>query len=75
MKHLFNLKVKYYGQNNLFIVKSILSIGVVVGVTAFQLGGPCSIPGGVRNFKFYPGTGCVSFVFCPVLSPPVALTF
>ena len=36
--------------------------------------GPGSIPGGVRNFNFSPEIGCVSFVFCPVLSPAEALT-
>ena len=38
-------------------------------VPAFQPGGPGSISGGVRNFSFYPGTGCVLFVcilFCVV---------
>ena len=28
----------------------------------------------LRNFHFYPWTGCMSFVFCPVLSLTVALT-
>ena len=36
--------------------------GVVGRVPAFQPGGPGSIPGGVRNFNFCPGIGCVSFV-------------
>ena len=36
--------------------------GVVGRVPAFQPGGPGSIPGGVRNFKFCPGIGCVSFI-------------
>ena len=38
--------------------------GVTGRVPAFQLGrgGSGSIPGGVRNFNFYPGNGCVSFV-------------
>ena len=31
-------------------------------VPAFQPGGPGSIPGGVKNFNFCPGIGCVSFV-------------
>ena len=31
-------------------------------VPAFQHGGPGSLPGGVRNFNFCPGIGCVSFV-------------
>ena len=35
---------------------------VVGRVPAFQPGGPGSIPGGVRNFNFCPGIGCVSFV-------------
>ena len=35
--------------------------GVVSRVPAFQPGGPCSIPGGVRNFNSYPGIKCVSF--------------
>ena len=48
--------------------------GVVARVPAFQPGGPGSIPGGVRNFNFCPWIGCVSFVFCPVLSPAEALT-
>ena len=33
----------------------------VGGVPVFQPGGPGAIPGG----NFYPGTECVSFVFCP----------
>ena len=47
--------------------------GMVGRVAVIQLGG-------IRNFYFYSGTGCVSFifcplsVFCPVLSPTVALT-
>ena len=48
--------------------------GVVGGVPAFQTGGPGSIPGGVRNFYFYHVLGCMSFVFCPVLSLALALT-
>ena len=48
-------------------------------VPAIQLGDPGSILGGVRNFNFYPGTGCVCplFVFCPVLydgGPDIVLT-
>ena len=31
-------------------------------VPAFQPGGPGSIPGGARNFNFYPGIGYVSFI-------------
>ena len=34
-----------------------------------------SIPSGVRNFYFCPGIGCMSFVFCPVLSSAKAHTF
>ena len=36
--------------------------GVVGRVTAFQPGGPGSVPDWVRNFNFCPGIGCVSFV-------------
>ena len=36
--------------------------GVVGRVASFQPGGPGSIYGGVRNFNFCPGIGCVSFV-------------
>ena len=36
--------------------------GVVGSVTVFQPDGPAWIPGGIRSFKFYSGTGCVSFV-------------
>ena len=35
---------------------------VVGRVHAFQLGGPGGITGGVRNFNFCSGIGCVSFV-------------
>ena len=49
--------------------------GVVGRVTAFQLGGPKSILRDVGDLNLYPRTGCVSFVFCPVLSVAVALTF
>ena len=78
-------KVREYGQNiqNLMkmkyltnVVIEILSIrrrGVVGRVPAFQLGDPGMIPGGFRNFNFCPGIGCVSFVFCPLLSPAEAL--
>ena len=41
--------------------------GVVGRVPAFQPG-LGSIPGGVRNFNFCSGIGCMSFVLCPVLS-------
>ena len=37
-------------------------------VPAFQPSGQDSVPGKVRDFNLYPGIGCVSFVFCPVLS-------
>ena len=37
-------------------------------VPALQPGGPGSIPGGVRNFNFYPGIGCVCVSFVCVLS-------
>ena len=53
--------------------------GVVGRVPAFQPGGPGLIPGGVRNFNFCPGIGCVSFVCvisCVVFggSPDIVLT-
>ena len=86
---------------------SIHRYGVVGRIPVLQPGGPGLIPDGLRNFNFYPGTGCVSFVcvlswqwlwhsaehrlqgdlpsciclilwsfvFCPVLSLAVALTF
>ena len=50
--------------------------GVVGRIPAFQLCAPGSIPGGVRDFNLYPGTGCVYFyLFCLVLSLAVALSF
>ena len=45
-----------------FILLLIRRRGVVGRVPAFQPGGPCSIPGGVRNFNFCLGIGSVSFV-------------
>ena len=51
--------------------------GVVCWVSTFQPGGPGSIPGGVRNFNFYPGTGCVLCVLSDVVSggdPDIVLT-
>ena len=42
--------------------------------SAFQFGGPGSIPGKVRDFKVHPGTGVCPHVFCPVLSLAVALS-
>ena len=36
--------------------------GVVGRVPTFQPAGPGLIPGGVRNFNFCPGIGCVSFI-------------
>ena len=53
------------------------SCDLVGRIPAIEPGGPGSIPGGVRDFNFYPGTGCVSFAFCPVLSgggPDILLT-
>ena len=48
-------------------------------VIAFQPGALGSILGGVRDYKLYSGTECVSYralsVFCHVLSLAVALTF
>ena len=37
--------------------------GVVGRIPAFQLCAPGSIPGRVRDFNLYPGTGCVYFLF------------
>ena len=37
--------------------------GVVGRVPAYHPGGPGSTPSGVKNFNFYPVTGCASF-FC-----------
>ena len=48
---------------------------VMVIIPAVQPGGPGSIIDGVRQFNLYPGIWYVSFVFCPVLSLAVALTF
>ena len=42
--------------------KKVHRRGVVGRVPDFQSGDSSSIPGGVRNFYFYPGTGRVSFV-------------
>ena len=49
--------------------------GMVDRVPAFQPGCLGSIPGRVRDFNLYLGTGCVSFVFCPMWSLAVILTF
>ena len=49
--------------------------GMVGRVPIFQTDGPGSTPVEVRNFDFYPVTGCLSSVFCPVLSLAVVLTF
>ena len=49
--------------------------GVVGRVSVFHPGCPGSIPGAVRNFSFYSGTECVSFVLCPMLSLAVPLSF
>ena len=37
--------------------------GVVGRISAFQPDGPAGIPGGIRNFNFYPGTQGLSFVY------------
>ena len=58
-------RVKFY---TFLLSYRIRRRGVVGRVPAFQPGGPDSIPGGIRNFNFCPGIGCVFFVFCPVLS-------
>ena len=49
----------------LYIVcyKSFRRRGVGGRVHDFLPGGPGSILGGVRNFNFWPGIGCVSFVW------------
>ena len=50
---------------------------VISRVPAFQPDGPCSIPGGVRNFNSYPGTGYVLCVLSCVVSgggPDIVLT-
>ena len=44
------------------VITRIHRRGMVGRVPAFHPGSQGSIPGGVRNFNFYPGTGCVSFV-------------
>ena len=61
------------------IVLSICRRGLIGRVPAFQPGGPDSIPGGVRNFNFCPGIGCVSFacvLSCVVFGggPDIVLT-
>ena len=42
--------------------KNIRRRGVLGRVPAFQPGGTGSIPGGVKNFNFWHGIGCVSYV-------------
>ena len=53
---------KYFHNFRKTIVKISRRRGVVGRVPAFQPGGPGTIPGGVRNFNFCPGIGCVPFV-------------
>ena len=48
--------------------------GIVGRVPVFQPGRLGLVPGRIKNFNLYPGTGCVSFVFCPVLFLAVAPT-
>ena len=67
--------IQYNNSTYMWQVIGICRRGAVGRVPTFQPGGPGSIPGGVRNFNSYPGIGCVSFEFCPVLSPAKALTF
>ena len=55
-------------------IKSMNEKSVAVAWSVESLPVPGSIPGGVRNFNFCPGIGCVSFEFCPVLSSAEALT-
>ena len=42
--------------------EDIVNTRVVGRIPAFQPSDQGSIPGGIRNFNSYPGTGCVSFV-------------
>ena len=58
---------------NMVIVSLLCRIDVVSRIPAFQPCGLGLIPSGVRNFNFCPGTGCMSFGFCPVLPLVVAL--
>ena len=44
-------------------------------VPTFQPDRPSLILGGVWDFSIYPGIRCVPFLFCTLLSLPVALTF
>ena len=54
---------------NFFVLfPNVRSSSVVGKVPTYQPGGPCSIPGGVTNFNFYPGTGCVFCVLSCVVS-------
>ena len=69
------VRLKKFSLKNLFkfiqcIEKHVRRRGMVGRVPTFQPGGQGSRPGGIRNFNFYPGTGCVSFVCvsCPTLS-------
>ena len=64
LEHFINLD-KYYirGSFNVLLISYfVCRRGVIGGIPAIRPGGPGSIPGGVRNFNFYPGTRCVSFV-------------
>ena len=56
---------------------SLSSVAVAwsVEVPAIKPGCPDSSLVGVRDFKFYPGTGYVFFVFSPMLSLAETLTF
>ena len=74
---LTGLKLQEYclNQNIKLIIIIYRRRGVDGRVLAFQPGGSGSIPGGIRNFSFYPGTGlCPLSVFWPVWSLAVALT-
>ena len=67
----------FHKLNRLFIFigwHPIRRRGMVGRVPVFQPVGPGSIPSGVGNFNFCPGIGCVSFVFCLMLSPAEVLT-
>ena len=68
MRMIYELKPILYSEtycHNFVINYSLIMVrrrGVADKDPAFQPGGPGSIPGGVRNFNFYSGPGCVSFV-------------
>ena len=57
------------GKLFLYMVSFILDVAEALSVEYLpQLGGSDTFPRWFRDFKMYPGTGCVSFVFCLVFS-------